>query len=238
MQIESEVEERMEAKQFLQNVKDQLDQHALFSDPLIVQFENMSIFDRERAKTFAELYYPHILRTRLYQASTLGIVEDESLQFVLAEIIHDEYGLGDSSQSHMQLYRNFMQGVGCKVAVAQDYPIIPALQDYIHIMEQLTRNGDWLSAIAAVGIASEWPIPKYYSCLLRGFRKIPGIKELDLELFTSHITLDVEHSGMIEEAVLPHLVTSSQQKRFMHGIEINMNARRLLHDALYERVFS
>ena len=44
MQIESEVEERMEAKQFLQNVKDQLDQHALFSDPLIVQFENMSIF--------------------------------------------------------------------------------------------------------------------------------------------------------------------------------------------------
>ena len=228
----------MEAKQFIQHVKDQLDQHALFSDQLIVHFENMPVFEREKAKTFAELYYPHILRTRLYQASTLGIVQDENIQFVLAEIVHDEYGLGDSSRSHMQLYRNFMQGVGCTLAAALDYPIIPALQDYIHIMEQLTRNGDWLSAIAAVGIASEWPIPKYYTYLLRGFRKIPGIKERDLALFTSHVTLDVEHSGMIEAAVLPHLITSSQQERFMQGIEINMTARRSLHDALYECVFS
>jgi pyrroloquinoline-quinone synthase len=227
----------MEAKEFLQSVKSQLDQHALFSDRLIQHFENMEVFDREKAQTFAELYYPHILRTRLYQASTLGIVQDEVIQFVLAEIVHDEYGLGDVTRSHMQLYRNFMRGVGCNVMPAEQYEIIPELQDYIDVMEQLTRNGDWLSAVAAVGIASEWPIPKYYTCLLNGFRKIPSIEDKDIELFTSHVTLDIEHSRMIEEAVLPHLVTTSQQQRFMQGIEINMDARQKLHEALYERVF-
>jgi len=231
------VEIRMEAKQFLQNVKNQLDTHILFSDRFIQHFEGMHIFERSKAQMFAELYYPHILRTRLYQASTLGIVQDEKIQFVLAEIVHDEYGLGDEAQSHMQLYRNFMQGVGCEVLAAENYEIIPELKKYISEMEELTRNGDWLSAVAAVGIASEWPIPKYYTSLLKGFRKIPNIQEKDLELFTSHVTLDVEHSRMIEEAVLPHLETASQQNRFMQGININMNARRKLLDALYERVF-
>jgi len=228
----------MEARQFLQNVKSQLDTHALFSDRYIQHFESMQIFERPKAQLFAELYYPHILRTRLYQASTLGLVKDERIQFVLAEIVHDEYGLGDEAQSHMQLYRNFMQGIGCEVLAAEHCEIIPELKQYISEMEQLTRNGDWLSAVAAVGIASEWPIPKYYTALLKGFRKIPNIQEKDLALFTSHVTLDVEHARMIEEAVLPHVVTSSQQHRFMQGIDINMRARRKLHDGLYQRVFA
>ena len=227
----------MEAQQFLQHVKSQLDTHDLFNDRFIQHFESMQVFERPKAQIFAQLYYPHILRTRLYQASTLGIVQDEKIQFVLAEIVHDEYGLGDAQRSHMQLYRNFMAGVGCKVSAAESYEIIPALQEYISVMENLTRNGDWLSAVAAVGVASEWPIPKFYTALLKGFRKIANIHEKDLELFTSHVTLDVEHSRMIEEAVLPHLVTSSQQDRFMQGIDINICARRKLHDALYECVF-
>lgn len=104
-------------------------------------------------------------------------------------------------------------------------------------MEQLTRNGDWLTAVSAVGVASEWPIPKYYSLLLAGLRKIPGIKESDLELFSGHIELDVEHSNMIEKSVLPYLDDADNQKRFTRGININMQARRVLHAGLYREIF-
>lgn len=232
------MERHMNAREFLQNIKCELENHAMFSDPYILEFQTMEVFDRTRAQHFATLYYPHILRTRLYQASTLGIVEDEAVQFVLAEIINDEYGQGDITRSHMQLYRNFMSAVGCEILPADQYQIIPELAHYIKTMQELTRNGDWLTAVAAVGIASEWPIPRYYSCLLAGLKKIPAIELTSLELFSGHISLDVEHSQMIEEAVLPHLTDHANQQKFSRGIEINMRVRRQLHQGLYREVFA
>ena len=197
----------------------------------------MPHFEINRAQKFAELYYPHILRTRLYQANTLGITPDENIQYVLSEILYDEYGQGNLEVSHMQLYRNFMIAIGIEIKDSSSYSVIPELQMYISTMEQLTRNGDWLSAVAAVGVASEWPIPKYYSLLLKGLRKIPGITELDLELFAGHVELDVEHSKMIEQSVLPYLDDERNQKRFTQGVSINMQARRVFHAGLYREIF-
>lgn len=233
-----QIETPMNARDFLHKTKYELENHAMFADPYMLAFEHMEIFDIECAQRFATLYYPHILRTRLYQASTLGLLEDEALQFVLAEILDDEYGQGDITRSHMELYRNFMRAVGCEILPVHEYQIIPELADYIESMQALTRNGDWLSAVAAVGIASEWPIPRYYSCLLAGLKKIPDIEIHSLELFSGHISLDVEHSRMIEEAVLPHLSNSTNQQRFSAGIEINMRLRRKLHAGLYREVFA
>ena len=227
----------MHAKEFLTKVKDSLLDHDLFLDPFIHSFSHIEELDIATAKKFAELYYPHILRTRLYQASALAICPDERIQYVLSDILHDEYGLGNIEHSHMQQYRDFMIAVGATIKPANDYAIIPELQLYISAMEQLTRNGDWLAAVAAVGIASEWPIPKYYDLLLQGLRKIPGIKESDLKLFTGHVELDIEHSNMIEQAILPYVNSESGQQRVTKGIELNMNARRVLHHGLYKAIF-
>jgi pyrroloquinoline-quinone synthase len=209
----------------------------MFDDVFIKRLSGLSNFNIEKAQIFAQLYYPHILRTRLYQANALGICPDENIQYVLSEIIYDEYGNGDLTKSHMQLYRNFMLALGLQIKAAASYRIIPELQMYISTMEQLTRNGDWLSAVGAVGVASEWPIPKYYSLLLKGLRNIPGIKESDLELFSGHVELDIEHSNMIEQSVLVHLDDEKNQKRFSQGIAINMQARRVLHAGLYREIF-
>ena len=102
----------MGADDFLKEVKLNLDNHSLFTDPYITEFEKIAEFKLDQAQHFASLYYPHILKTRLYQASALGSCPDEQLQFVLSDILYDEYGCGDSTRSHMQLYRNFMSAVG------------------------------------------------------------------------------------------------------------------------------
>ena len=227
----------MQGNEYLNNLKKELLEHPLFNDPFIENITSVSVFEIEKARLFAYLYYPHILRTRLYQASTLGITPDEKIQLVLSEILYDEYGHGDCAKSHMQLYRNFMQAIGLDIKPYSEYRILPELQMYISTMEQLTRNGDWLSAVAAVGVASEWPIPKYYQLLLNGLRKIPGINDANLELFVGHIELDIEHSEMIEQSVLPYLDDPENQKRFDEGIKINMNARRVLHAGLNRELF-
>ncbi len=228
----------MSAKEFMATAKQDLLNHALFTDAFIEKISTLKIFEVSNAKIFAELYYPHILRTRLYQANALGICPDENIQFVLADILHDEYGLGHIERSHMQQYRKFMQALDLQIKPASDYAIIPELQLYISSMEHLTRNGHWLEAVAAVGVASEWPIPKYYQLLLNGLRTIPGIKDSELELFIGHIDLDIEHSHMIEKALLPYLDNPDNQQYFMNGIDLNMNARRVLHRGLYREVFN
>lgn len=218
--------------------KERLLQHSLFSDPFITTVSTLESFPLLQAQTFAKLYYPHILRTRLYQANALGISPDEYVQSVLCEILYDEYGQGDIAHSHMALYRKFMLSTGLQENEFDNIEIIPELSMYIDTMMQLTQTGHWLSAVAAVGVASEHPIPQYYTLLLQGLRKIPNITNEDLELFIGHIELDVEHARQIEECLLPYLDDAENQTKFIMGLNTNMNARRLFHQGMYREVFA
>jgi pyrroloquinoline-quinone synthase len=222
---------------FLDREKDKLLNHPLFEDDFIAMISSLKLFEPAKARKFALLYYPHILRTRLYQASTLGITPDENIQFVLSEIVYDEYGLGDIQRSHMQQYRKFLYALGLDDEEIKQPIIIPELENYIDVMTQLTQSKDWLAAVAAVGVASEHIIPKYYKLLLQGLRNIPSIKDNDLELFIGHIDLDIEHSRMVEQAILPYLDSDKNQAEFCRGLEINMQARREFHAGLFREVF-
>ncbi len=227
----------MNGKEFLNKEKEKLLNHPLFTDLFIATISSVKVFDLSKAKRFALLYYPHILRTRLYQANALGITPDENIQFVLSEILHDEYGLGNPEHSHMQLYRKFIYALGVHQNELKTQEIIPELEMYISTMMRLTQSNNWLAAVAAVGVASEHPIPKYYNLLLKGLRKIPGISDEDLELFTGHVELDIEHSKNIENSLLPYLDDVDNQKQFIEGAHINMNARRVFHTGLFREIF-
>ncbi len=227
----------MNGPEFLKLEKNKLLNHSFFSDAFITTMSSLNTFSRTKAKIFARLYYPHILRTRLYQANTLGITPDENIQFALSEILHDEYGLGKIEFSHMEQYRKFMHALEFKQEEIDKQQIIPELQMYINTMMRLTQSENWLAAVAAVGIASEHPIPKYYQLLLKGLRKIPGIKDHDLELFIGHVELDVEHSQLIEDALLPYLDNQANQEKFSTGLKTNMDARKVFHAGLYREVF-
>lgn len=227
----------MNGPEFLKVEKQKLLNDSLFSDKFISTISSLSSFSRTKAKVFARLYYPHILRTRLYQANTLGITPDEKIQFALSKILHDEYGLGNIEHSHAELYRKFMSALEIKQEEIKTQKIIPELQMYINTMMRLTQSENWLAAVAAVGIASEHPIPKYYKLLLKGLRNIPGINDQDLELFIGHIELDEEHSQLIEEALLPYLDNKENQISISRGLAINMDARKVFHSGLYREIF-
>ena len=228
----------MNGYNFLKSEKEKLLNHPLFNDSFLSAISSLDVFEHTKAKQFARLYYPHILRTRLYQANTLGITPDEKIQFVLAEILYDEYGSGKLEYSHMEQYRKFMYALGFQREELKDQQIIPELQLYISTMMRLTQGEDWLAALAAVGVASEHTIPKYYSLLLHGLRKTPGIKDSDLELFIGHISLDEEHSQLVEQSILPYLDLRVNQASFSRGLKINMDARRVFHAGLHREIFT
>jgi pyrroloquinoline-quinone synthase len=227
----------LKGSEFLKQEKKKLLNHAFFCDNFITTISSIETFNRSKAKIFARLYYPHILRTRLYQANTLGITPDENIQFVLSEILHDEYGLGKIEYSHMEQYRKFMYALEFERKEIDKQIIIPELQMYINTMMRLTQSENWLTAVAAVGVASEHTIPKYYKLLLKGLRKIPEMNDNALELFIGHIELDLEHSKLIEDALLPYLDNKHNQDKFSEGLKINMDARRVFHAGLHREIF-
>jgi pyrroloquinoline-quinone synthase len=159
------------------------------------------------------------------------------VQFALAEILYDEYGNGNFARTHPAVYRKFLTALGVE---PREYSIesgFPELSMYVDVMMRLTQSGDWIEAAAAVGIASEWPIPKYYADLLKGLRTIPGIKDDDLELFSSHIGIDEHHSELMRNALAPYAEKPEGREKIRRGVRTNLDARRVMMNGLYRVVF-
>lgn len=226
----------MNAPVFLEDLKRRVAEHPFLRHPFLHLVSTQAV-SREQARRFALLYYPHILRTRLYQANALGVTPDESIQAVLAEILYDEYGNGDSSRSHMAVYRKFMRALDITEEEIANPPIIPEQQGYIDTMMRLTQGTDWLAAVGVAGIAGEWPIPPYYRMLLQGLRTVPGLTDDHLELFIGHIELDVHHSQIVEDVIMPYLQDAAGQASLWRGIELNLNARLVQLSGLQREVF-
>jgi pyrroloquinoline-quinone synthase len=222
---------------FMQQLEDEIHAHPLFTEAFVTRLSSPGRVSRDQARRFALLYYPHIFRTRLYQANALGIAPDERLQFVLAEILYDEYGNGDLSRTHPAVYRKFLKATGVPMSEWTLEPRFHELAVYIATMMRLTQSGDWLAAAAAVGIASEWPIPRLYGAFLKGLRTVEGLVEDDLELFTSHIGIDEHHSQMMRDVLAPYAETDEGRARIRDGVQTNLNARRILMQGLHREVF-
>ena len=225
------------ATDFMTELDAQIRAHPVLNDPLVQRISTPGGVTRDQARRFALLYYPHIFRTRLYQANALGISPDERIQAVLADILWDEYGNGDTSRTHPAVYRKFLKATGVSESEWSIEPRFPELVLYIESMMRLTQSGDWLAAAAAVGIASEWPIPRLYGDFLKGLRTVPGVCEDDLELFVSHIGIDEHHSQMMRDALSPYAHTMDGQARIRAGVKINLDARRVMMHGLHREVF-
>src|SRR3954468_15589165 len=117
----------MIAKHFMRELETEILNHPFLSHPFVHRMSAPECVTREQARRFALLYYPHIFRTRLYQANALGICPDERIQFVLAQIVYDEYGNGNVSHTHPAVYRKFMRALDIGDSEIAAAPIIPEL---------------------------------------------------------------------------------------------------------------
>lgn len=225
------------AAEFMAQLDQDIHAHPFLKSNLVQRLSTPGEVSRAQARRFAVLYYPHIFRTRLYQANALGICPDERIQFVLSQILHDEYGNGDFKRTHPAVYRKFLKALHVPEAEWRLDPAFPELVLYIDAMMRLSQTGDWLAAAAAVGIASEWPIPKLYGDFLKGLRTVPGLVEDDLELFVSHIGIDEEHSRLMRQALTRHAGDFEGQARIRAGVKANLDARHVMLNGLYREVF-
>ena len=224
-------------EQFLQALKREVIGHPALTHPFLERFGDGDA-DAAGVRTFAIQYYRHVRVSRLYLAALISKCrDDEKLQLALAEILFDEYGHLNPAETHPALYRRFLTALGITEEEWEAPPTLPEIQLYISAHRELTRDRDVRLGLGALGPASEWPVPPIYVRLVEGLKKATGLPEDALEIFTSHVTMDVTHARIMMEAVAPYAEDEEGQKKVREGTLRSLDARSVMLDGLYKVVY-
>ena len=227
----------MNPGEFLGWLKREVIGHSALVHPFLERFGEGDASE-EGVRTFAIQYYRHVRVSRLYLASLISNCEhDEQLQLALAEILFDEYGRLNPEETHPALYRRFLAALDLTEEEWEAPPTIPEIQLYISAHRELTRLPDIRLGLGAMGPASEWPVPPIYVRLTEGLKKATGLSDEDLEIFTSHVTMDVTHARIMMEAISPYARDQEGQKKVLEGAMLSLDARSVMLDGLYKAVY-
>jgi pyrroloquinoline-quinone synthase len=227
----------MDSREFLERLKREVIGHPALTHPFLERFGSGDVSE-EGVRTFAIQYYRHIRISRLYLAAVLSNArDDEPLQLALADILFDEYGELDPQRTHPALYRRFMRALGLTEEEWETPETLPEIRDFIEEHYDICRSRDVRPGLGALGPASEWPVPPIYVRLTEGLRKAAGLDERALEIFTSHVLMDVEHARIMMEAVAPYAGDEEGQRRVREGAMRSLDARKRMFDGLYRAVY-
>ncbi|MGF1473320.1 MAG: TenA family transcriptional regulator [Rubrobacteraceae bacterium] len=223
--------------EFLEKLKREVISHPALTHPFLERFGDGEA-DTEGVREFAIQYYRHVRVSRLYLAALISNCrDDEKLQLSLAEILFDEYGHLNPEETHPALYRNFLKALDISEEEWETPPTLPEIEAYISVHYELCRNPDFRMGLGALGPASEWPVPPIYVRLTEGLKKSAGLTDGDLEIFTSHVTMDVTHARIMMESIAPYAEDERGQDLVRKGTLRSLDARSVMLDGLYRAVF-
>jgi pyrroloquinoline-quinone synthase len=224
-------------QEFLGQLKREVIGHPALVHPFLERFGEGDASE-EGVRTFAIQYYRHVRVSRLYLAALIsGCREDERLQLALAGILFDEYGHLDPEETHPALYRRFLKALNITKEEWEAPRTLPEIELYIEAHYALCRHPDIRLGLGALGPASEWPVPPIYVRLAEGLKRSAGLPDEALEIFTSHVTMDVEHARIMMEAVAPYAGDEEGQERVREGAMRSLDARSVMLDGLYRAVY-
>lgn len=227
----------MDSKEFLEKLKREVIGHPTLTHPFLERFAEGDAGE-DGIRTFAIQYYRHVRVSRLYLAALIsGCREDESLQLALAEILLDEYGGLNPEETHPALYRRFLNALGVSEEEWTEPRTLPEIEAYISVHCELCRDPDVRLGLGAMGPASEWPVPPIYAKLSAGLRKAAGLSDEDLEIFISHVTMDVEHARIMMDATEPYVRDEEGQRIVREGAMRSLDVRGIMLDGLYQAVY-
>ena len=227
----------MDSGEFLGRLKREVIGHPALTHPFLERFGDGDASE-EGVRTFAIQYYRHVRVSRLYLAALISNCgHDEALQLALAEILFDEYGHLNPDETHPALYRRFLRALGITEDEWEGPPTLREIELYVSRHRELTRHPDFRLGLGAMGPASEWPVPPIYVRLSEGLKKATGLTPEALEIFTSHVTMDVTHARIMMDAIAPYAQSGEGREKVREGALASLDARCVMLDGLYRAVY-
>ncbi|GEM_PF-463232 len=219
---------------FINILKQEVFSHEAVNHPFLERFSKGNLTE-EQVKTFAVHYYQHAKMFSHYIANIIPKIPHERDRIVMVKNLMEEYGNLIPEKTHPALFRKFLSALGLKKADWKKFKPIPEVTNFVDRLTMLTRYEPFLVGLGAVGPGVEWVIPTMFKKIVDGLKNSISISEDDLEYWTSHITLDVEHGDEATRVLMNYLDSEEKQNMVRTGAMKGLEARKLLWDG-FERL--
>ena len=194
-------------------------------------------FSKRAWLAFAQQLYPHVHFFIPYMEELLLNTFDMNSKLIVAKILLDEYGEDAEGASHPELFRRFVRACGGAEADASllTTPLQQATIDLVQSHMKMCRDDPFLVGIGAIGQAHEYAIAFLFPPLVKGMT-LSGFTPEEIEFFTLHVDHDVEHSKMLEDAMIRVAVTDQDRAQIRQGTLASLASRAELWAAMEKRM--
>jgi pyrroloquinoline-quinone synthase len=183
--------------------------HALFNGEL----------ERDRMKLWAKQLYLLTRTGPRFLSSIHSNCDDFRVASWLVQNLYEEYGEMSEGRDHPSLCRNFGRALGMSVEELEAGPILECTRRFIDYAFEVTRTKHYVEALAAIGIALEGVSARGAPMVGEALKHHYKMSPKDIEFFTAHCEMDVDHSEKTLALVVEHADTAELKSRVKRAVK-------------------
>lgn len=178
----------------------------------------MGELERERMKLWAKQLYLLTRTGPRFLSAIHSNCESFEAASWLVQNLYEEYGEMSEGRDHPSLCRNFGRALGMSVEELEAGPILDCTRRFIDYAFEVTRTKHYVESLAAIGIALEGVSARGAPMVGAALRQHYGMAEKEIEFFTAHCEMDIEHSQKTLDLVVKHATTPEARERVKRAV--------------------
>ncbi len=177
--------------------------HALFEGRL----------EREHMKLWAKQLFLLTRTGPRFLSAIHSNCDDFEVASWLVQNLYEEYGEMGEGRDHPSLCRNFGKALGMSVAELEAGPVLDCTRRFIDYAFSVTRERHYVESLAAIGIALEGVSARGAPMVGEALRHHYGMAPGEIEFFTAHCEMDIDHSEKTLALVVKHAESAELRER-------------------------
>ncbi|MEA2627353.1 MAG: pyrroloquinoline-quinone synthase [Candidatus Binatota bacterium] len=173
----------------------------------------MGELERDRMKLWAKQLFLLTRTGPRFLSAIHSNCEDFEVASWLVQNLYEEYGELAEGRDHPSLCRNFGRALGMSVEELEAGPILKPTRRFVDFCFDVTRNRHYVESLAGIGVALEGVSARGAPMVGAALKQHYGFGDRDVEFFTAHCELDIEHSEKTLSFVVRHASTPELRER-------------------------
>ncbi len=225
-----------DTSQFIKDLNEEVRRHPAINHSFLERVTSQK-FSRKAWLGFAQQLYPHVHFFIPYMEELLLNTFDMNAKLIVAKILLDEYGEDAGGNSHPELFRKFARACDSQIGDSSllTTKLDPATIAMVETHMKLCRDDHFLAGIGTIGQAHEFAIAYLFPPLVKGMQ-LSGFAPDEIQFFSLHVDHDVEHSAMLDDAMIRVATTDQDRAKIREGTLKSLEARKNLWTAMEKRM--
>lgn len=178
----------------------------------------MGELERERMKLWAKQLFLLTRTGPRFLSAIHSNCDNFEVASWLVQNLYEEYGEGNEGRDHPSLCRNFGRALGMSVEELEAGPILDCTRRFIDYAFHVTRTKHFVESLSAIGVALEGVSARGAPMVGAALRSHYGMAEKDIEFFTAHCEMDIEHSQRTLDLVIKHATTPELREKVKRAV--------------------